>query len=701
MTRRLAVCVFAVLLVASACTKGGSGPSPSATTSSPPASTTVGPTTTPQGGGALPGSTFAFGTLAFIPLLSNQPAYAGPPTPHSLDGVSIVPSLRSELTPAVEEALTTQGFAIVPADYALFSNAYEQAPVEGYPVFVTTDAAYNAWHLAFDKILRSLEQDTLLPKLEQLLSGALAAAREQASELAGTPLAADAEKVVELYQVAGSLLKLDVGTPGPDVAKELALISAHAGPAESPITGATVDYSLFVPRGHYTRNEELTRYFLAMSVLGQSAFCLPGTDACDSVGSLRLGILASRVLTGDPTLAQLWRDIYEPTAFLVGAADDYTPFEVAKAASGFSDPSAFADDAAVEKVGSELQSIRPVMIDPEKPTVRLMGVRFVIDSWVLDQMIYPNVGTESDPRLLPSPLDLAGAFGSDFAYDIQKEAGQTKYANYDEQLKAMRTAIAVRPRQDWGATAYDAWLYAIEPMWLPHGQAFPDFMRTDVWAAKDQQTGFGSYAELKHDTLLYAKQAAAEGETPIPPEQPRNWVEPDPVAFERLEAVVDLTQQGLARRDLLTRESQRILGEVRSLFAFLGKVATGELAGKPISKDANERLKNIGPELSNIWWLTSDQGTSGVATQDKEAAIIADIARGGDQVVEIGTGRIDQIYVLVPDDQDNFQLAVGGVYSYYEFLQPVADRLTDEAWRQMLDQGKAPERPSWEVLTTG
>jgi hypothetical protein len=51
---------------------------------------------------------------------------------------------------------------------------------------------------------------------------------------------------------------------------------------------------------------------------------------------------------------------------------------------------------------------------------------------------------------------------------------------------------------------------------------------------------------------------------------------------------------------------------------------------------------------------------------------------------------------MVPDDVGGFQLAVGGVYSYYEFLQPMSDRLTDEAWRAMLDAGTQPDRPGWE-----
>jgi len=48
-----------------------------------------------------------------------------------------------------------------------------------------------------------------------------------------------------------------------------------------------------------------------------------------------------------------------------------------------------------------------------------------------------------------------------------------------------------------------------------------------------------------------------------------------------------------------------------------------------------------------------------------------------------------------PNDEGAFQVAKGGVYSYYEFWQDPSDRLTDEQWRSMLNGGNAPERPDW------
>ena len=40
-------------------------------------------------------------------------------------------------------------------------------------------------------------------------------------------------------------------------------------------------------------------------------------------------------------------------------------------------------------------------------------------------------------------------------------------------------------------------------------------------------------------------------------------------------------------------------------------------------------------------------------------------------------------------------LTRGGVMSYYEFTWPMNDRLTDEAWQQMLASGSEPSLPTW------
>ena len=73
--------------------------------------------------------------------------------------------------------------------------------------------------------------------------------------------------------------------------------------------------------------------------------------------------------------------------------------------------------------------------------------------------------------------------------------------------------------------------------------------------------------------------------------------------------------------------------------------------------------------------------------------VVAAVSGYENEIMEAAVGYLNRIYVVVPLG-DKLQIAQGGVFSYYEFLQPRNDRLTDEAWRTML-QNDAPEPPEW------
>jgi hypothetical protein len=655
------------------------------TTTTTPSTTTTSPG---QSTGQRPVTPFA--TFAEIPLLDDSSPYAGPPTPDSLTDV-----LWSDRVPEnARELLESHGFVVYEAGIGQFHEAYSHVDQYGrQPLFVTTDAAYHYWHLAFSKILRDTEQHVLLPKLEDL-ARSLAA---RAADAGGSE-----EDLARIGGLANLLeVLLGIGDPQSDaVAEEVALVTDHAGFATSPILGLEVDYSLFGPRGHYTRTPELGRYFRAMSVLGQYGFLIANP------AQLRTGLLLADLLTADEHLRATWTDIYEPTAFLVGLADDFTPIEVVAVADEV-DPewrTGSVDDEFLREVARRLSETRAVAIDPERASMRVMGARFVLDSFILDQLVFPNVTDGAGGgRLEASVLDVAAAFGSEWAYDLQREAGvHAAYPDYEPQMTTLRALVSDRSGADWAGTVYDAWLYAIAPMWSPHGLAYPDFMRTETWAAKAHTTGFGSYAELKHDTLLYAKQAFAEGEGPPVPAEPRHWIEPEPVVYERLVAVATLIRDGFTSRQLLTNESADILDRLVTMYRRFAELARDELAGEPITPEDNEWIETIASRFELIWLLSaaddddSDAQTGGsTAGPDEIAAIIADIMSNPEAALQIGTGHIDLIYVLVPNDDGQFQVARGAVYSFYEFWVPRGERLTDEEWRTMVHEGRVPDRPSW------
>ena len=54
------------------------------------------------------------------------------------------------------------------------------------------------------------------------------------------------------------------------------------------------------------------------------------------------------------------------------------------------------------------------------------------------------------------------------------------------------------------------------------------------------------------------------------------------------------------------------------------------------------------------------------------------------------------IIVAVPYPNGSVYLTRGAMFTYYEFAHPMSDRLTDQAWWDIIDSGEIPEMPEWE-----
>ena len=63
-------------------------------------------------------------------------------------------------------------------------------------------------------------------------------------------------------------------------------------------------------------------------------------------------------------------------------------------------------------------------------------------------------------------------------------------------------------------------------------------------------------------------------------------------------------------------------------------------------------------------------------------------------VLEIGSGKADNIYVAFPMD-GKLHIGSGSVYSFYQFETPISDRLTDEEFRERLDGGHMDDNWNW------
>lgn len=619
-----------------------------------------------------------------------------------------------KLSDAKLAALLANGFFVTPGQYKEFFHLYNESPYSQTPPFITTDSMLHVFHLVFDKVLRDLERARFSPDLISLTTACRKEAERTYRELKGTAMEGPARQVLAYFSTAESLLVPGAPVP-PEVARpvagELELINGAAGFAESVIFPELVeDWSQYIPRGHYTKSETHKRYFRAMMYYGRITFRLKEKAETESALLVTYILTHAKAADGTPASA-LWERIYEPTAFFVGGSDDPS-FKEYKAVAdrvfgADASPQTFADDELLARFTEEAGKLPAPRINSMWVTIfeneeeatrgfRFMGSRFVIDAFIFENLIWRRVGTMDNPRMLPSALDVMAAMGSEKAYAILDKNGETRYANYPENMERMKAAVAALSAAEWTRTLYSSWLYALMPLLEQKDARYPAFMRSSPWAAKSLNSAVGSYTELKHDTILYAKQVMAEaGGEMIEPL--KGYVEPEPVVYSRLLSLVRMMKQGLEARTMLSEEHARLMENLDSDVSFLLDVSVKELNNRPLDEAANDRMMYWGEHLE--WMTLSAADTEGEGRpyfEDTDAALVTDVATDPNGfVLEIATGRINEIYAVVPDGSGKLMVTRGGVFSTYEFTVPVAERMTDETWKAKLGASTAPAPPGW------
>jgi hypothetical protein len=273
-------------------------------------------------------------------------------------------------------------------------------------------------------------------------------------------------------------------------------------------------------------------------------------------------------------------------------------------------------------------------------------------------------------------------------------------------MAKMRDWVSGLSAEEWTETLYNTWLYSFEHVLAVPGEGYPAFMQSPAWVDKQLNTTLGSWAELRRDTLLYAKQfAPPPGGPSYGTLLPRGYVEPVPGFYARLASLAAMTRKGLNSRGLLDGKDNASLLGLEELCGALQAMAEKELRGEALTEGEYYQLRDYGDALEALVkasaYVEGEPGDYLWLEEEPQAAVIADIGTDleGMTVLEEAVGRIDEIYVVVPvvgdDGAVSLQVAKGGVFSYYEFTWPAGDRLTDEMWRQMLDAGQAPARPEW------
>lgn len=621
------------------------------------------------------------------------------------------------LTDAQRAVLAQTGFVQSLGSGFEFFELYESNRYDLVPNFVTVDSMAHTYHLYFSYLLRNLERSVLEPRLADLASRMLAVSLQQLDDLVGTEWESPASVCVSFLAVAAELLDPSLAelaqVPSslkPTVDAEVSLVQDAPGIQPSPLFGGDEDYSQYAPRGYYAGDAALEAYFRAMMWLGRRNF-KQSDELLD-----RCALLLTLGLAGpDAETAAAWEAIYQVTSFFAGASDDNGYYEYLPLARQAYGEGVSASDLPGDTEGwqrfheltaqAEAPQINSVPLKDagedvdrlaENKGFRFMGQRFSVDAAIFQNLIYSKVGERSDGarRMLPDTLDVPAALGSENAHAVLESQGDTSYPGYEENLAELREAYADESAPLWQASLSARWLAMLRPLLAERGAGWPNAMQGDAWARRKLQTFAGSYAELKHDTVLYAKQAMAEaGGGPIEDRDDRGYVEPEPEVLGRLAALVQATSEGLESFGMLGDEDAQNLEILRQLSEQLKAIAEKELREETPTDEEFDLIRTVGAQLEHFWETVHRQDTDYqyFMTLQFPAAIVTDVATDPNgSVLEIGTGEISTLYVIVPV-AGQLRVCSGPVYSFYQFSQPLSERLTDQAWRAMLGIGSSAD----------
>lgn len=335
-----------------------------------------------------------------------------------------------------------------------------------------------------------------------------------------------------------------------------------------------------------------------------------------------------------------------------------------------------------------------------------MGQRFIPDSYMFQNLVFPKVedytGDFNDLpftsvatpigiiRGYPRGLDVMALLGSEQAKSILIQEGDTDYEGYWDRFNELAKEFGAFGPEDWNRNLYWGWLYSLEALITGYGEGYPAFMQTPAWSKRSLSAALASWTELRHDTILYAKQSYSpppysESSPPTPP----CYIEPAPEFFGRLLALAGMTRTGLSDMEVLSDQARERLLSFEEMLNRLIEIVTKELTNHPLSGQDRLFLNSLADDLE---WIVAGIGDTGLKT-----TLVADVHTCGSasMVLEEAVGKVDLIVVACPRPDGSAYLAVGPVLSYYEFKHPMEDRLTDEKWRELLDSPDRPERPAW------
>jgi hypothetical protein len=309
---------------------------------------------------------------------------------------------------------------------------------------------------------------------------------------------------------------------------------------------------------------------------------------------------------------------------------------------------------------------------------------------------------------MPNPLDVAFAvFKNDDARRLL--ASEIDRYGYGPRLQEVRDHVEASGEPFWSSSLYASWLGAIRAISPGASARLPPVATSEAWGRRILSTQLASWAELRHDTILYAKQSYTGSAACSFPDA---YVEPYPALYDRLAAFADRGRALLGALD--TRGAEPVAAAANAFFDRLGTtartlahIADGQQRGARPSPDELDFVNHAiverkpgvtcaGPPPRNVdgWYVDLFYGHDALAFKPTIADVHTQPTdEGGSpvgRVLHVGTAS-PRLFVVNVDPARSF---VGVVSDYSETTTDHFRRLTDSEWSARVAQAN-PEDVPW------
>ena len=321
-------------------------------------------------------------------------------------------------------------------------------------------------------------------------------------------------------------------------------------------------------------------------------------------------------------------------------------------------------------------------------------------------MVFDSIEFKGKPveRMMPKGLDVVAALGNDLAGRMLEK--EMKTFPYAANMMTSQDYIKSLSDSTWNETVYNHWLNIIRELDVAKNSErhFPQVMKTQNWRLKQMQAQLASWSQLRHDTVLYAKQSFTVVSLC---EYPTGYIEPYPEVYRKI--------GNLAKAMSSCIENSKAPAKLDFIIKFCAKIqdqlailAEKELNAQPFSADEEMFIKRTidirgmgsGSPRYDGWYADLFLYREDSYRWQPEIVDVHTnaVKNGISECLQVGTGDANFIIAAIDNDGD-ITTYVGPAFSMiYEFIQSLNGdnkRLTDEDWGEKIRMGNIPARPEW------